>query len=196
MKKIISYISFVLIIILFNSCGSSGVNGELTGSKTTIKDWRIPAPAGMVKVPEGSFVMGANGENTPYSSGKKRTLTISSFWMDQTEITNDEYRQFVHWVRDSIIRTEIYENYASEAIDDDNAAEVAFSYGIHRPVSDWKDLTEDEPDADDFENLDQGLIEFVGLNWEQRLDPSSPEYQLAVNSKLIMSSEEQLSRKK
>ena len=63
---------------------------------------------------------------TPYSSGKKRTLTISSFWMDQTEITNDEYRQFVHWVRDSIIRTEIYENYASEAIDDDNAAEVAF----------------------------------------------------------------------
>ena len=33
MKKIISYISFVLIIILFNSCGSSGVNGELTGSK-------------------------------------------------------------------------------------------------------------------------------------------------------------------
>ena len=195
MKKIISYISFVLIIILFNSCGSSGVNGELTGSKTTLKDWRIPTPAGMVKVPEGSFVMGANGENTPYSSGKKRTLTISSFWMDQTEITNDEYRQFVHWVRDSIIRTEIYENYASEAIDDDNAAEVAFSYGIHRPVSDWKDLTEDEPDADDFENLDQGLIEFVGLNWEQRLDPSSPEYQLAVNSKLIMSSEEQLSRK-
>ncbi len=195
MKKIISYISFVLIIVLFNSCGSSGINGELTGSKTSLKDWRIPAPAGMVKIPEGSFVMGANGESTPYSSGKKRTLTISSFWMDQTEITNDEYRQFVHWVRDSIIRAEIYENYASEAIDDDNAAEVAFSYGIHRPVSDWKDLTEDEPDSDDFENLDQGLIEFVGLNWEQRLDPSSPEYQLAVNSKLIMSSEEQLSRK-
>ena len=25
--------------------------------------------------------------------------------MDETEITNDEYRQFVNWVRDSIART-------------------------------------------------------------------------------------------
>ena len=47
--------------------------------------------------------MGANGENTP-TVLEKRTLTMSSFWMDQTEITNNEYRQFVHWVRDSIIR--------------------------------------------------------------------------------------------
>ena len=28
----------------------------------------------------------------------------NAFWMDETEITNFEYRQFVHWVRDSIIR--------------------------------------------------------------------------------------------
>ena len=26
----------------------------------------------------------------------------SNLWMDQTEITNNEYRQFVSWVRDSI----------------------------------------------------------------------------------------------
>ena len=76
MKKIISFISLILVVCLFSSCGSSGVNGELVGSKTTIKDWRIPTPAGMVKIPEGSFVMGANGESTPYGSGKKRTITI------------------------------------------------------------------------------------------------------------------------
>ena len=27
--------------------------------------------------------------------------------MDETEITNSEYRQFVEWVRDSIIRTKL-----------------------------------------------------------------------------------------
>ena len=107
MKKIIYFLSLILVVCLFSSCSSPGVNGELVGSRTTMKDWRLPSPAGMVKIPEGSFVMGANGENTPYSSGKKRTLTMSSFWMDQTEITNNEYRQFVHWVRDSIIRKEI-----------------------------------------------------------------------------------------
>ena len=82
MKKIIYFLSLILVVCLFNSCGSSGVNGELVGSTTTMKDWRLPSPAGMVKIPEGSFVMGANGENTPYSSGKKRTLTMSSFFLD------------------------------------------------------------------------------------------------------------------
>jgi formylglycine-generating enzyme required for sulfatase activity len=27
---------------------------------------------------------------------------VDAFWMDETEITNDKYKQFVHWVRDSI----------------------------------------------------------------------------------------------
>ena len=34
--------------------------------------------------------------------------------MDQTEITNNEYRQFVHWVRDSIARTLLAENFDEE----------------------------------------------------------------------------------
>ena len=29
--------------------------------------------------------------------------------MDETEVTNAEYRQFVYWVRDSIIRTQLAE---------------------------------------------------------------------------------------
>ena len=31
----------------------------------------------------------------------QRTVTVASFYMDETEITNSEYRQFVEWVRDS-----------------------------------------------------------------------------------------------
>ena len=32
-----------------------------------------------------------------------RTVTVRAFYMDETEITNSEYRQFVNWVRDSIL---------------------------------------------------------------------------------------------
>ena len=34
-----------------------------------------------------------------------KTVTVKSFYMDETEITNSEYRQFVNWVRDSVLRT-------------------------------------------------------------------------------------------
>jgi gliding motility-associated lipoprotein GldK len=44
-----------------------------------------------------------------------RTVSISPFYMDDTEITNAEYRQFVHWVRDSIIRYKL----AEEAFESD-----------------------------------------------------------------------------
>ena len=39
---------------------------------------------------------------------------MHSFYIDQTEITNNEYRQFVHWVRDSIARTLLAENFDEE----------------------------------------------------------------------------------
>ena len=34
-------------------------------------------------------------------------VSISGFWMDATEITNNEYRQFVYWVRDSVAASEL-----------------------------------------------------------------------------------------
>lgn len=36
-----------------------------------------------------------------------KTVTVRSFYMDETEITNSEYRQFVEWVKDSIIYTRL-----------------------------------------------------------------------------------------
>ena len=36
-----------------------------------------------------------------------KTVTVRSFYMDATEITNSEYRQFVDWVRDSIVRMKL-----------------------------------------------------------------------------------------
>jgi formylglycine-generating enzyme required for sulfatase activity len=39
----------------------------------------------------------------------QKSVTVEAFWMDQTEISNNKYRQFVYYVRDSILRTKLGE---------------------------------------------------------------------------------------
>ncbi len=92
--------------LLIIGCGRTDT-GELIG----VQD-RAPVysndPYGMVLVPQGSFVAGAGDEDIPWSlNAEAKTVSVAAFWMDDTEITNNEYRQFVYWVRDSIARLEI-----------------------------------------------------------------------------------------
>src|SRR5690606_20218636 len=88
--------------------------GELVGVKReSLKTSRLPH--GMVFVPGGTFIMGQSDEDITFSQiAQNRQVTISSFYMDDSEISNSEYRQFVNWVRDSIL---IY-NYLGEDIYD------------------------------------------------------------------------------
>ena len=110
MKKIF----FGLISLGFlASCGSND-HGELVGvqNRTT---WYPSEPYGMVYIPQGSFTMGNHDEDVPYAyTAPAKTVSISAFYMDQTEITNNEYRQFVGWVRDSIARTRLAEGLVEE----------------------------------------------------------------------------------
>ncbi|HEY6899526.1 MAG TPA: SUMF1/EgtB/PvdO family nonheme iron enzyme [Puia sp.] len=60
----------------------------------------------MVYIPPGTFHMGPSDEDVNYAfTARNRQTSISGFWMDATEITNNEYRQFTNWVRDSIAAT-------------------------------------------------------------------------------------------
>ncbi|HNW76197.1 MAG TPA: SUMF1/EgtB/PvdO family nonheme iron enzyme [Bacteroidales bacterium] len=100
MKRLLIY--FALLVIL-GSCGNSG-NGELTGVNDRQRYYQ-PDPFGMVYIPMGSFTMGLGDENITYAQlNNPKTVSVQSYYMDQTEITNNEYRQFVYWVRDSIAR--------------------------------------------------------------------------------------------
>ena len=57
----------------------------------------------MVYIPPGTFHMGPSDEDINYAyTARNKQVSISGFWMDATEITNNEYRQFTNWVRDSI----------------------------------------------------------------------------------------------
>jgi gliding motility-associated lipoprotein GldK len=101
MKKIFLYL---FIIGLFaTGCKNTG-NGELIGVQRSNKFYQ-PDPYGMAYVPMGSFTMGVGDQDVPYSQlHQPKTISIPAFFMDETEITNSEYRQFVNWVRDSIAR--------------------------------------------------------------------------------------------
>ena len=100
MKRILFYLAGLLFL---GSCGSSG-NGELTGVQDR-KPFYQPDPYGMAYIPMGSFTIGVGEDDIAYTKiFKPKTVTVSAFYMDETEITNNEYRQFVSWVRDSLAR--------------------------------------------------------------------------------------------
>ena len=102
MKKIVF---FSLIVALLSSCGSNLLNDHrLIGSQDRVV-WNPTVPFGMVFVPQGSFVMGPSDQDVPFANvSTNQRVSVGAFFMDETEITNNEYRQFVEWVEDSIIR--------------------------------------------------------------------------------------------
>ena len=111
MKKILLF--GALVALLFSSCGTSS-RGELVGVQD-LEEFYPSEPYGMVRIPRGTHTLGANDGDVPYAhTTPKKLVTMHSFYMDQTEITNNEYRQFVHWVRDSIARTLLSENFDEE----------------------------------------------------------------------------------
>lgn len=102
MKKFIALTATLSFLI---SCGSSD-RGELVGVRG--KKWRPEKPYGMTLVPGGAYIMGKSDDDLAnVQDAPTKTVTVRSFYMDETEITNSEYRQFVEWVKDSTIRTRL-----------------------------------------------------------------------------------------
>lgn len=102
MKK---FIVLSTMIAFLTSC-SSGDKGELVGVKG--KKWHPEKPYGMTLVPGGAFTMGKSDDDLAnVGDAPTKTVTVPAFYMDETEITNSEYRQFVEWVKDSTIRVRL-----------------------------------------------------------------------------------------
>jgi sulfatase modifying factor 1 len=173
MKKIIYFVFISYILIHFSACVSG--YGELTGRKTTRLIYNIDPNYGMVQLPGGSFTMGANDQDVPYANRSNlKTITISPFWIDETEITNDEYRQFTYWVRDSIIRKELIES--------DNADKWGY---VNDPDPNWnQELLEEE----------QQRTEDYYIDWYRPLNFQSEVVTEAMISTLILSEEDQMLR--
>ena len=98
--------SILLFVFLISLSCSKGDRGELIGVKAN--KFFPNKPHGMVLIPSGSFTMGPSNPNAVLDQNPTvKTVSVKAFYMDETEITNSEYRQFVNWVRDSIVRDEL-----------------------------------------------------------------------------------------
>lgn len=110
MKKIIFLFVFAA---FFVGCGDNG-RGHLIGVQDR-EEWYQEDPYGMIYIPMGSYQMGPSDQDAPYAiTAQAKTVSVQAFYMDVTEITNNEYRQFVNWVRDSIAHRLLGEDHILE----------------------------------------------------------------------------------
>ena len=101
MKKSFLMLAAAALMILGTSCKNAG-NGQLVGVQDRPEYVEV-VPFGMKYIPLGHTIIGGGMADAAYSQTyAAKNVTVQAFWMDETEITNNEYRQFVMWVRDSI----------------------------------------------------------------------------------------------
>ena len=137
MKKIL--FSAIAILAFFASCGKSLNSGSIGGEVTGVKgsSWAEVTPYGMALVARGSIELGpAENDSLWDIVADPKGVSVDNFWMDETEITNSKYRQFVFWVRDSIIR----ERLADPAYGGDETYKITEDqYGEPiKPYLDWR----------------------------------------------------------
>lgn len=155
MKKFIFLGSMV--VIAATGCKNSG-NGELMGVQGR-PEWFDVDPFGMLHIPMGSYNMGPSDEDAPYAhTTKSKTVSVQAFYIDQTEISNNEYRQFVYWVQDSIAHRALFESGVAEhGIETDG-----YEQPIEPPLVNWdEDIKYNEQDV-------REVLEFMYLPPEER----------------------------
>ncbi len=161
-----------LITILLSGC-DYGMQGQLIGVHP--RDiWYQPDPYGMLYLPMGSYNMGPSDQDVPYAhTTKAKTVSVQAFYIDQHEISNNEYRQFVYWVRDSIVHRILGEEYDEHFI-----TENIYGEEIDPPQINWharieyndpeiREILEDEiylPDHERFYNRRE--VDTRKLNFE------------------------------
>lgn len=166
--------------IMAVSCMSSKgarAGGEVTGIGGAA--YAEPAPYGMVLVDRGAYKMGPAKDDSLWNiKGNPRGVSIESFWMDETEVTNSKYKQFVFWVRDSIIRERLadpaYGGNEAFKIEEDKEGNPITPYLNWNKAIPWRNANEDE----------QRAIESVyrtnPITGRRELDPTQLNYRYEV----------------
>src|SRR4030043_1968419 len=73
-------------------------NPDNGGFEVTLGSEQITGP-GLVLIEGGRFTMGQVQQDVTFDwNNKPRTVTVSSFYMDETEITNVDYREYLFWL--------------------------------------------------------------------------------------------------
>lgn len=142
----------LLVAVLLTSCMGAGKNAMAAGGELTgVSGYAVsePAPYGMVLIERGSLKVGSEETDSLWGTMiPTREISVDAFWMDDTEVTNAEYRQFVYWVRDSIIRERLadpaYGGDETFKIEEDEYGEPVTPHLNWKKKIPWKKPTEDE----------------------------------------------------
>jgi len=106
-KLVFIVLGFVTVAVLTSSCKSKERsrttgwefnNPETGGFEVADSQDQITGP-GLVLIEGGTFTMGATEESPFYEwDNQPRKATVSSFYIDQTEVSNLAYREYVFWL--------------------------------------------------------------------------------------------------
>lgn len=167
--KLQSFAAVFLILgmIVFSGCGGS-YNGQLLGELDR-PNWQPEMPYGMVYIPSGFLHIGPSDQDVNHGLlSQSKSISIQGFFMDDTEITNNEYRQFVHWVRDSIAH-KLLDNII---VDEESGSErIDWSIKIDWQDAETKELLEamNYPSNDQFGgglNTSKFIYKYVWVDWQ------------------------------
>ena len=165
------HLVLLTIFLIIASCGSNN-RGELIGVRQ--KKWFGDKPYGMTLIEGGAYIMGKSDEDiAQLQNAPARTVTVPSFYMDETEITNSEYRQFVYWVKDSIALAMLARKADELELGEDSEGIGEFAF----QDSDTTDLSEFQKYMrTNYYDLSEDLYEGRALNWDADLTWDTEDY--------------------
>jgi len=125
MKKVFLYlVSFFIGIIIFSSCGGSknnqnvssktgyAYNQKANGGFEVASNFKRGIGEGLIEIEGGEFIMGGSAVDIPGQDlsnySYKREVTISSFYMDETEVSNTNWLEYLNWIRRNFPADEQY----------------------------------------------------------------------------------------
>ena len=153
MKSLTAVLMLAMAGMFLTACMGTKSNamangGELVGVRgASVSE---SAPFGMVAVNKGSLKIGLEENDTLWGTAfPRKDISVDGFWMDRHEVSNAKYRQFVNWVRDSIIRERLadpaYGGDETFKIEEDRYGEpVPPHLNWNKPIPSERKATEDE----------------------------------------------------
>jgi len=128
-------------LFTLTGCGGGGAatdgGGDLTGVPGR-EGWIQTVPYGMVVCPSGTFHMGQADEDVPHTqTNHNKQVTIGGFYMDETEITNNEYRQFVLVMLNDSVSVLGEEYIMTELYPDTAVWQRDFAHHMGDPMMEW-----------------------------------------------------------
>lgn len=166
---------------MLTACMSGGgasmaSGGEVTGASG--RPFTEPTPYGMTLIKRGHLKMGIDKQDSLW--GKQtpiKDISVEGFWMDETEITNSQYRQFVNYVRDSIIRERLadpaYGGDETYKIEEDKNGDPV------KPHLNWKKPLPRKPNEDELKAIESVYVVHP-ITGEKMLDASQMNYRYEI----------------